>query len=671
MRWLFCIGAALAAIGGYVFGVHGTFAAVVALAIVVGALVVERPWVHVTLAGSQLAVCALVMARVLPERSRVPIRLSDHPDWNVRLAQIALQGVYLGAFLAGRAAARRYRLLTEEIEASTRDADRQEALLDEARADYTRAVEIARQGAVAPPGPRAIGRPLTVDETAASATLERPSAVTVDDRGLPAVEPVVADLTDASRAGAWDRAHQAKMRQEDLAAVGLSVVGGGLIAILTPDLAPRLAAWISLTGILVAFAVRRAFQRRDPHAITYGPWLVVAALGIGPIYAWGVHSGITAVVATLLFAGGLFQEPGASRRDRLIVVSTVMGAHAAVFALIVAGAIPDEGIVPVELAGVAGWVPYALHLGLQATYFVAYRAGNAVDTRFADAYRRADTARHEALRRRAMLRETRADIDEALRRIGGGLFTGTTVGGYAVGRLIGRGGMGEVYEATDGRGARVALKLLRGERAGDPSSLARFAGEADVLGRVESPFLARVLSVGSAGELPFIAMTFVEGRSLAALLRERERLSVAGVASLVRDVARGLHEVHAAGFVHLDVKPSNILLTEELEMGSRWCLVDFGIARGALEAGTSVAGTPQYMAPEQARGEAVDARADLYSLCLVVTRALLGRPAAATGESFAGLRGELAAVLRKGLDPDPSARFATALELRVAFERAL
>jgi serine/threonine-protein kinase len=183
-------------------------------------------------------------------------------------------------------------------------------------------------------------------------------------------------------------------------------------------------------------------------------------------------------------------------------------------------------------------------------------------------------------------------------------------------------------------------------------------------------------------------MTYVEGQSLAQLLRERERLPLAAVASLVRDVASGLHDVHDAGLVHLDVKPSNVMLTEAVESGSRWCLVDFGVAR--LVAGAApgaIAGTSGYMAPEQALGGEIDARADLYSLCLVIYRALTGRPpfpgtervalaeAARRGppdpRTLVAISEDLVRFLRIGLAADPADRWPSAAALRVAFERAL
>ena len=178
-------------------------------------------------------------------------------------------------------------------------------------------------------------------------------------------------------------------------------------------------------------------------------------------------------------------------------------------------------------------------------------------------------------------------------------------------------------------------------------------------------------------------MELVVGRSLSEVLRECERLELDEARRLVRDMARGLADVHAADVLHCDIKPGNVLHTE----AGRWKLVDFGVARrtgGALSGG-SKAGTPAYMAPEQARGDVVDERSDLYALCLVVYGALVGRPAFIGSRSEAGPQGDrippdparwielpedLRLALRLGLATDPAKRYQSAGELAMAFEEA-
>lgn len=202
--------------------------------------------------------------------------------------------------------------------------------------------------------------------------------------------------------------------------------------------------------------------------------------------------------------------------------------------------------------------------------------------------------------------------------------------------------------------------------------------------RVDSQYVARVFEVASFDEgLPFIAMELVEGRSLSEVLRERERLSFEEARRLIRDMARGLADVHAAGVLHCDIKPGNVLHTE----AGRWKLVDFGVARRLDSAlgRTAQAGTPAYMAPEQATGGEVAERSDLYALCLVAYGALVGRPA------FVGSRGtsrdtgdrvppdtarwielpeDLRLALRRGLANRPQERYQGAAELAIAFEAA-
>jgi serine/threonine-protein kinase len=251
--------------------------------------------------------------------------------------------------------------------------------------------------------------------------------------------------------------------------------------------------------------------------------------------------------------------------------------------------------------------------------------------------------------------------------------------------------MGDVYDAVGPEsGQRAAVKLIRRDRAADPRSLALFAAEARALSRVRSDRVASVLEVGGIGaEVPFIAMERVEGRTLALVLQERGRLALPELRVLVRDVAQGLADVHAAGVFHRDIKPQNIAQTGD-GANVRWKILDFGVAQihdlvGAAR--STVAGTPRYMAPEQALGEAIDARADLYSLCLVTYRALTGRPAylgwnrldiaraaltqpAPDPRWYATVPKQVELVLRVGLAARREDRFSAAAELGAAFEAA-
>jgi len=698
-----CAGTAVSA---SFFGVHSSFAGVVSVVLVLAGLITsgnDAPWVgwaaYGTIAAGELAVFALVSAGVLPDHALARVNLEGHPAWHYWAAHLVLQGIYAAAFVTGRVAARRYLRLLAEIRELQRQTSTREALVAEARADYQRALEIARRGLVAPPGLAYRPPSAGADEPTSSITIEQSSLMLpTADAQPPPLPPSTTEEQPSPFAEtrplpiAWLDAYRAKLRGQDGGALALCGAGAVLLGLITREDIARHVAWATIAAIALAILVRNALERRDPDDPVYWPYAVVGVLSVGPAYALGLHSGFAAVIATMLFAGGLFRAPQrVTRTDRLYILIALVVAHAALFAAIRAGVVPDASNLPLAGPRAPAVSPLLQHVIVQALYIGAFACGTVVDRRFADAFRRADAVLRAAARSEEELARARAGLDRAVADLGGGLFTGTTVGGFKVGRLIGRGGMGEVYEASrdDFRG-RVALKLLRGDRAGDPEAVARFAAEAAVVTRIDSPFVARVLAAGGEDAVPYIAMEHVDGRSLAQLLRLRGRLTAAGVLSLVRHITEGLTHVHGAGVAHLDVKPSNIILTEALDAGSRWRLVDFGVARLVAAKGAAperAAGTPQYMAPEQALGETVDTRADLYSLTAVVYRALTGRPPF-TGDDATSIaqdvrrRGppdprflvaapaDVALALRIGLSPWAEHRFTTATELRVAFERA-
>ena len=201
------------------------------------------------------------------------------------------------------------------------------------------------------------------------------------------------------------------------------------------------------------------------------------------------------------------------------------------------------------------------------------------------------------------------------------------LGPYRVLKLLGRGGMGAVYAAEDPALHRpVALKTMRPELARDPDARERFLREARAAAAVESDHVVRIYQVGEDGGVPFIAMEFLRGKPLDAWMKDRTP-TVAQILKIGYEVALGLAAAHERGLVHRDIKPSNLWL--EAPSG-RVKVLDFGLARSAREevelTGSGViVGTPAYMAPEQARGEAVDFRCDLFSLGAVLYQLATGR----------------------------------------------
>jgi serine/threonine-protein kinase len=196
---------------------------------------------------------------------------------------------------------------------------------------------------------------------------------------------------------------------------------------------------------------------------------------------------------------------------------------------------------------------------------------------------------------------------------------------YVVDRVLGSGGMGTVFRVKDELlgGEAVALKVLDQTNAG---ALARFRREVLLARRITSPHVARTYDLGTHGGTSYLTMELVEGRSLGAVLAAERSLGPARTARLGIAVAQGLRAAHEAGVVHRDLKPDNVLVADD----GRVVVTDFGIARALsrpedarLTAG--VTGTPHYMAPEQAMGREVDARADLFSLGVLLFECASGR----------------------------------------------
>lgn len=198
---------------------------------------------------------------------------------------------------------------------------------------------------------------------------------------------------------------------------------------------------------------------------------------------------------------------------------------------------------------------------------------------------------------------------------------------YVLNEVVGRGGMADVYRAEDRVLHRpVAVKVMR-DVSSDPRERARFAAEARTLARLSHPGLVLVWDAGTSEERPYLVMELVEGPSLADCCRG-VALDPPRVAAIGAELAVALAYVHTCGVVHRDIKPSNVLL----DQSDRVRLTDFGIARllsdtsGYTATGTTI-GTAAYLAPEQVRGERVNAAADIYSLGLVLLEALTGERA--------------------------------------------
>ncbi|MBP2412674.1 serine/threonine-protein kinase [Arthrobacter stackebrandtii] len=213
---------------------------------------------------------------------------------------------------------------------------------------------------------------------------------------------------------------------------------------------------------------------------------------------------------------------------------------------------------------------------------------------------------------------------------------------YEIGELLGRGGMADVYKAQDTRlGRAVAVKLLRADVARDSQLQARFRREAQAVAGLNHPFIVAVYDTGEhitndhvrdSAHLPYIVMEYIHGRTLRDLIRSKD-INIEQAVNYTMGVLAALDYSHRAGIVHRDIKPANVMVTED-DHGvlGQVKVMDFGIARTIADSAATmtqtqtVMGTAQYLSPEQARGENVDARSDLYSAACLLYEMLAGRP---------------------------------------------
>ena len=206
---------------------------------------------------------------------------------------------------------------------------------------------------------------------------------------------------------------------------------------------------------------------------------------------------------------------------------------------------------------------------------------------------------------------------------------GTGFGGYSLLDLVGKGGMGAVYRASDtGTGNQVALKVMAEGLNDNPSAILRFEREAEALARIQHPNIVRLFDHGTFEGQHYMVLEYINGADLSDMLKERGSLPVSEALALLRDIAAALDTAHGQGIVHRDIKPSNIRI--ETNGHRRAVLMDFGIAKIAgvhsqiTEAGGLV-GTLDYIAPEQIQGSPnIDARADVYSLGVLTYQMLSG-----------------------------------------------
>jgi serine/threonine protein kinase len=264
---------------------------------------------------------------------------------------------------------------------------------------------------------------------------------------------------------------------------------------------------------------------------------------------------------------------------------------------------------------------------------------------------------------------------------------GQTIGPYRVVSLLGRGGMGEVYQARDSRlGRTVALKILPANVAGDQERMKRFVLEAKAASALSHPSVATIYDIGEKNGITFIAMEYVEGQTLEQRMNGRQ-MNAIEVRTVARQVAEALEAAHSKGITHRDIKPANLMITTRGEVK----VLDFGLAKMSQQAAPGLSairtlpgvlmGTVEYMSPEQALGREVDHRTDIFSLGVVLYQMATGRSpfaAISVGETIdrilhsepepisrlnPAIPPELERVIRKCLEKERERRYQSAREL--------
>ncbi|MEU8590517.1 Stk1 family PASTA domain-containing Ser/Thr kinase [Streptomyces sp. NPDC048664] len=269
-------------------------------------------------------------------------------------------------------------------------------------------------------------------------------------------------------------------------------------------------------------------------------------------------------------------------------------------------------------------------------------------------------------------------------------------GRYELGQVLGRGGMAEVYLAHDTRlGRTVAVKTLRADLARDPSFQARFRREAQSAASLNHPAIVAVYDTGEdyidGVSIPYIVMEYVDGSTLRELLHSGRKLLPERAMEMTIGILQGLEYAHRSGIVHRDIKPANVMLTRNGQVK----VMDFGIARAMGDSGmtmtqtAAVIGTAQYLSPEQAKGEQVDARSDLYSTGCLLYELLTVRPPFVGDSPVAvayqhvreepqppsvfdpEITPEMDAIVLRALVKDPDYRYQSADEMRADIEACL
>jgi len=474
--------------------------------------------------------------------------------------------------------------------------------------------------------------------------------------------------------------------------------------------------WVSLSGVLAAIGLASAVIIESPGSLARlllaggcGALLIVSLVGwrllrrrqqyssfeaalfgyfslavvLPAYYFFGWFSPVMVVVCL----GGIVFAMGHTTRAVYAMAATTSLSHMVVGGLTIAGVLGDVGVASPRIDDTVRAV--VVLGGAQWLFLISFILGRQLRAHALDGVERYGDAVRESTRREVLLQEAIDELHHA-RRIGGrGRFTGVELGAFRLGVVLGRGGMGEVYEASHvSSNQSAAVKVLTHDTGGERAAR-RFQREIAVVATLDSPHIVRVLGHSAPDDaMPYLVMERLRGATLAESLRQR--LDELATLQMLREVAEAVDAAHEAGVIHRDLKPQNIF-HHVGEGQDVWKVLDFGLSKligaGSSLTGMGVVGTPRYMSPEQAGGREITVRSDLFALGCVAYRCLTGRPAF-TGTEMAEVLLQIASempvrpsavavlpvevdmVLAIALAKQPGDRFASAFDFSVALTEA-
>jgi serine/threonine-protein kinase len=502
----------------------------------------------------------------------------------------------------------------------------------------------------------------------------------------PTADQKPAGLATASRppptaAEAMEKSDVPRMRVFHLFGIAAPIGAIALSLMLGGDPLAQKLFWAG-AGLLGLCNVALVWLASDParwQPRPVGALWIIASIGLIPaLYYFGPYSAV--VMVEML--GIVFIALGKTRWTSRAVTAICIAGHLVLAVPIALDLIEDAGVFSSVVAGRS-------QLLIAEALIVAFLASGYLLGRWARhtnvvALTELENAMRVIGDQQQALVEVRDDAARH-KRVNEGRWTGQQMGPWRLGLVLGRGAMGEVYEAVAADGRPAAVKLLAARADGSTSLVERFHREMSVAARLESPHIVKVLEVSPPeAPVPYIAMERLHGTDLASRLRSENRMPSDELVAMLDQVARGLEIARLAGVVHRDLKPHNLFLDDR----STWKILDFGVSKLLGEEGTltgeGIVGTPQYMAPEQASGEPVTHLADVYALGAIAYRCLTGR-SPFKGKDLAelvyqvvhtppirpGVLGRVSSavedVLAVAMAKDPRRRFPSALSFAQAF----